>query len=62
MPRSTTPGGPGPGHSGADRSETNGPPYDPLLAFEAILEQSELNVTIFDQECRVRDASSSAVG
>jgi diguanylate cyclase (GGDEF)-like protein/PAS domain S-box-containing protein len=61
MPPETTPTGePGQGDPEVDRPGPQRPTYDPLLAFETILEQSQLNITIFDSEYVVRDASRSA--
>ena len=62
MPQSTPPpDDPGQARS-RDAAESGGErlPYDPLLAFETILERSELNVTIFDREYIVRDVSGTA--
>jgi diguanylate cyclase (GGDEF)-like protein/PAS domain S-box-containing protein len=61
MPRETPPmGAPGQEHLQVDGPGGDCLAYDPLLAFETILEHSQLNVTIFDRECIVRDASRSA--
>jgi len=61
MPQSMTPpDGPGQAHpQAAAGSDRQYPPYDPLRAFETILEHSELNVTIFDRNYIVTDVSSS---
>ena len=60
MPQSTTP------PDGREQSSPRGagsdrecPTYDPLRAFETILERSDLNVTIFDRNYIVTDVSSS---
>jgi diguanylate cyclase (GGDEF)-like protein/PAS domain S-box-containing protein len=61
MPPETTPtGAPGQGDLEVDAPDPGRPIYDPLLAFETILEQSQLNITIFDREYVIRDVSRSA--
>ncbi len=59
-PQTTLAGAPGQAHREVDGPGRDRPTYDPLLAFETILEQSHLNVTIFDPEYIVRDVSRSA--
>ena len=61
MPHSRTPaGGSGSGNSEADEPDGERLAYDPLLAFETILEDSELNLTVFDRQCIVKDVSNPA--
>jgi len=61
MPRATSlTGAPRQVHLEVDGPGRERPTYDPFLALETILEQSQLNVTIFDPEYIVRDVSRSA--
>jgi diguanylate cyclase (GGDEF)-like protein/PAS domain S-box-containing protein len=58
-PAAPRPGGRG--HAQPDDEQgATAPPYDPLLAYETILERSRLNVTIYDCDLVVRDVSRSA--
>ena len=59
-PETTPTDAPGQGHLEVDVPDPGRPTYDPLLAFETILEQSQLNITIFDREYIIRDVSRSA--
>ena len=59
-PETTPTDAPGQGHLAVDVPDPGRPTYDPLLAFETILEQSQLNITIFDREYIIRDVSRSA--
>ena len=61
MPHSRTPaGGSGSGDPKAREAHDNSPAFDPSLAFETILEHSELNLAIFDRQYVVKAVSSSA--
>ena len=56
-PAAPRPGERGHAHPDADEPDVSAPPYDPLLAYETILEHSRLNVTIYDCDLIVRDVS-----